>query len=102
MLSASRTERPQGYSRVFDAWGQIRENDTFTCKHCSRVVDVPPARAGSDVNFDFCRACMAPICLSCAEVAREKGCIPWLKRIENYERQHAERARLFRDIGLIP
>ncbi len=102
MLTGSRSLRPGGRSVLFDAYGRAIEADTFTCKHCSKVVEVPPRRGpGDSVNFDFCRSCMAPICPQCAAIAIEKGCIPWLKRVEEYEHRQAERVRFLRDAGFL-
>jgi hypothetical protein len=85
--------RPQGYLRTFDGNGRLRENDTFTCKHCQKVHEVP---AGHQVDYDFCRNCMGAICPSCAGNA----CRPFEKGLERAERMHEHRRQLLADLGL--
>lgn len=68
----------------------VTELDTFTCKHCCRVVHVKPAM--HDDEFYFCRNCMARICPPCADLP----CIPFEKKLEAAE----ARDRALRSYGL--
>ena len=86
---------PGGYAMIvspdaqpvnFDGfrWEEIRpglhESDTFTCKHCNRVVHVR-AHANPDEFGSMCRNCMKMVCPTCAD----KGCTPFLKKIDEEE-----------------
>lgn len=62
--------------------GAQRESDTFTCAHTGRVVEVT-RQSVPGVDYDFCRNCMKPI----AKQAIGKGCLPFEKRIEQYEKR---------------
>jgi hypothetical protein len=66
------------------------EADSFTCKHCNRVVQVAARSQGDEY---FCRNCMAPICPRCADYP----CIPFLKKIEEQE----ERTRRLQAYGAL-
>lgn len=98
MPTVSRQQRPGGYMRTFDAFGRVVEADTFTCAHCSAVIEVEPRGAP---NFDLCYGCMARVCTRCAVTMREKGCTPWLKRVERAELLDRDRVRFLRDCGLL-
>lgn len=62
------------------------EYDTFTCKHCQRVM-VVPAKAKVEDLGEWCRMCNGPICPSCAG----KVCVPFEKRLEQIEASAAAR-----------
>lgn len=66
----------------------IREADSFTCNHCSRMVEVPykqdPAKLGG-----FCGGCGKLVCSGCVG----KGCRPIEKWLEEQEASyHARRS----------
>lgn len=79
---------PEGERVNFDGFRceQVRpglnEVDTFTCWHCSRIVHVRP-RAPLDEFGSMCRNCMKMVCPACAD----KGCTPYLKKIEESEKR---------------
>lgn len=80
--------RPQGY--LVGVGDDIIERDTITCKHCQRVVVVPPMSSGKPVKYDYCRNCDGWICQQCAG---ERRCLPWEKQMEAIEaRYHALRS----------
>jgi hypothetical protein len=56
-----------------------REWETFTCCHCSAIVDVPPPTAP---EVGFCRLCFSRECLDCA---RKDKCIPFERKLEAME-----------------
>lgn len=53
--------------------------DTWTCVHCNGVVHAPIRRR--DIEYFFCRNCMARICDGCAD----HPCIPFMKKVEAQE-----------------
>lgn len=76
-----------GYAVLSDPDG-IRENDTFTCNHCSCVVHIPPRTANKPMPGGACAACGHKlICDKCVDIGT---CTPFLKKIEQQE----QRARL--------
>lgn len=79
--------RAQGYACISDPDSGIKETDTITCCHCNRVVHIPPGKV--ETVSDFCRSCMKMICITCAG----KGCVPFLRKLEQEEaRHHARRS----------
>ena len=76
--------KARGYSIITDpAFAKPQETDTFTCCHCSTVVDKPPFKSATDGAIGaWCTCCDAPMCLRCVG----KGCRPlerWLERMES-------------------
>lgn len=69
----------------------VTELDTFTCKHCSRVVHVKPKERPEDLG-GLCKQCMGLICCNCLD----KGCAPFEKKLEAAE----ARARALRSYGV--
>lgn len=72
--------RPGGYAVIF---GEDRpdEADTFTCAHCQRITMVKARQRPEDIG-GLCKVCMGLICSECVD----KGCTPFERRIENFER----------------
>lgn len=79
---------PKGYSVATDGWGVERKCDTYTCKHCQQVTEVP---ARANPNTFWCTSCMAPICKRCkaAEHNRppDRPCSHFERRLELAERR---------------
>lgn len=82
----------QGYLSVFDPEGTHREEDSFTCFHCNKIVFVP-ARASPTSLGGLCYVCNELICPACVE----KGACDPLE--EKLKRQEA-RAHALRSYGL--
>jgi hypothetical protein len=86
--------KPGGYAAIRDPECGLREADTFTCKHCQRIVHV---KAGADPTAlgGYCRCCDGLICAACVG----QPCTPWERQMEAIERGLARqrfRARLDR------
>ncbi len=70
----------------------VHEADTATCRHCSHVMVLPPAKDGHIiVRVQPCSICGGFICNECQ---KKGGCDPWEKWMEREE----ARARLHRAI----
>lgn len=67
----------------------VQEWDTFTCAHCQRVQQVKPL-AKSHESPGRCFACDKLICQQCLG----KGCTPFEKKLEEYERRMQFRSAL--------
>lgn len=80
-----------GYGVLSRDDGRVVEIDTFTCKHCQRIVRVPVKASPSDCG-GWCALCCAPVCKACAGA----DCVPFEKQLEASER----RGQLFRSLGL--
>jgi hypothetical protein len=81
--------RSQGYSRYIDEHGKLHECDTYTCRHCQRLVDVPAFAKPEDVG-GLCSRCWAPVCPSCVN---RGGCDPIDEKIKREEASyHARRS----------
>lgn len=82
----TRARREQGVAEWTHADGRILTRPTITCCHCGNVTIVPLKASAEDCG-GFCRMCMAPTCMACADGA----CTPFE---EELKRQEA-RGRLF-------
>ena len=86
-----------GYATLVDPTTTIRERETFTCGHCGSVRHTEPFARGFLVlqkngkhlmhEFVRCGHCDTLICEKCAG----KGCVPFMKKLEMYERRMARR-----------
>jgi hypothetical protein len=83
--------QPQGYG-VTDSPEGRREQDTFTCFHCQRIVAVRPLMDAADMG-GLCKVCMRLICMECVA---KLTCTPWEKAMEQIE----ARDRFLRSVGL--
>lgn len=72
--------------------GSIREQDSFTCGHCSKIVLVGPKQKGEDIG-GMCKICYNLICGPCADLGI---CEPFEKKLEKQE----ARDRFRRQAGL--
>lgn len=77
--------KPGGELTVFGPSTSVTR-DTFTCKHCQKIVVVPPKARAEDCG-GWCRMCAAPICTECSA----KPCVPFEKRLERLEASHEAR-----------
>ncbi len=82
--------KPSGVLIRYDINGESHL-ESFKCVHCQHHVFVP-TKAHPDQFGDFCRSCMAPICLQCAS----KPCDHFEKKLERSE----ARGRMLADMGL--
>ena len=73
--------RTGGYTVRTGPLGKEFEADTFTCKHCCRVVLVA-ARCDPAELGGYCNCCDALICKYCVG----KPCTPLEKKLDLYER----------------
>lgn len=69
-----------------------RECDTFSCKHCNRVVFVNSREMAADIG-GFCKCCTGLICGPCVDAGT---CTPLEKRLQEMER----RADALRSYGM--
>jgi hypothetical protein len=58
------------------------ERDTYTCKHCNRVIHVKPLAPMDDFG-SMCRNCMKMVCPTCAD----GPCVPFEKKLEQMEKR---------------
>ena len=79
--------RARGYLRSVDADGSTHENDTFTCRHCQRVVDVPHMGKPEDVG-GLCTICMGAICPRCVA---KGACDPFEEKLKRMEASYQAR-----------
>lgn len=87
---------PKGHSVVIDGWGVETHQDTYSCKHCQRVVFVKPK---TDPNEFWCASCAAPICQACKAQEWNKpagACSHFERRLAKAEARFA----MLRDMGL--
>lgn len=77
--------------------GIVRENSTFTCSHCQKIVPVKPFCDAADAG-GLCKSCMGLICDLCVDKA---SCDPIEKKVERMEREgraRADRDRFHREV----
>lgn len=82
--------RARGHVSITGPNGTV-EHETFTCAHCQQVVIIKPRALPEEIG-GRCGHCDAMVCASCARVGR---CVPFERRIEQYE----QRMRLLRQVG---
>ena len=85
--------RSRGYSRYVDEHGRLHENDTFTCRHCQRLVDKAAFTRVEDIA-GVCAHCNAPICPVCIKRGQ---CDPFEEKMKRIEASYHAR----RSYGLI-
>lgn len=73
--------RAQGYAITTEPGKADVEEDTFTCVHCNSIVFVKPRQDPAEAG-GFCRMCMKPICVACADLG---SCTPFEKKLEALE-----------------
>lgn len=76
------------------------EADIQTCTHCQKVIYLSEWRQ----NGAWCGKCMAPVCAEgpCAVATEKYGCLPWMKRLEQYFACEGKLAAFRRLAGLEP
>jgi hypothetical protein len=72
--------RPGGYSIIVNPEGPPQEADTFTCRHCQRIVFVKPMCDPADMG-GRCTCCNGLICPNCVGL----GCDPVEKKLQRLE-----------------
>jgi hypothetical protein len=79
-----------GKGRVFGGpWGNDKECDTFSCKHCCRVVFIKPFCDPADMG-GLCRSCHGLICEDCVKLG---NCDPYEEKLKRWEASyHARRS----------
>lgn len=78
--------------------GDVREEtDTFTCKHCCKVVFVRPSEKPEDIG-GFCRRCMSLICGPCVDLDKCRPIEKWLEEQERSIENAIERRRLYQEM----
>jgi hypothetical protein len=83
---------PTGQITIVDPSAPTVERDTFTCKHCQRIVAVDPMKDPAE-SGGFCRICWGLVCKQCN---LEGTCSPWERQMEQIE----ARDRFRRSAGL--
>lgn len=82
------------------ATGNVKEGETYQCKHCQRHTHIKPFQRPEDIG-GLCRRCMKVMCPRCSDLAAKgAACIPFEQRhVEEIERG-IERQRALRSYGL--
>lgn len=80
-----RKQRQGGYLLVRNADGKGRdvESDTFSCRHCNRVVKVPPGADPASLGR-WCSSCDGLLCAGCSS---HLGCAHVERRMDMIERR---------------
>lgn len=75
-----------------------QEADVQTCAHCQAIIKMQEWKN----DGAFCGKCMKPICNEgqCAEQTFFYGCVPFLKKIEQYAEAQMRFERFSKDAGL--
>ncbi len=73
----------QGYAVMTDreTGKVIKECDTFKCRHCQRVVHVPPKADAASLG-GFCGTCGG---LTCPRCVRQAVCLPFEEELRQME-----------------
>jgi hypothetical protein len=70
--------RVHGWTFQTDFDGKVIEHETFTCRHCNRVTQIPHKARPEDIG-GFCTVCTGLICPQCVGL----GCSPLEKKLED-------------------
>lgn len=82
-----------GFFEEQRADGSIRRGETYTCCHCSRVVEFVD-NCGKKLEVNGCGMCRKPVCPIC----HAKGqCTPFVKKLETIEAKD----RFLRSAGIL-
>lgn len=84
-----RSRGNMGYGYEVGLWGEVREEDTFTCQHCNKITSVKAYERPEDAG-GMCGVCAGLICKECHA---KRECLPlekWLDMIENPHKQHGK------------
>ena len=86
--------RQGGYLRITSPdCGKDYERDTYTCRHCNKLVEVTPMCRPEDMGR-ACGGCDGLLCVPCSA---KNGCSHIEKRLEVWE----QRGRLRREMGVL-
>lgn len=72
--------RAGGYAFISSPDGIQDEHDTFTCKHCNKIVHVMPKAKPEDLG-GLCKVCMGLTCPQCSGL----GCRPFEEQLKQWE-----------------
>lgn len=80
------TPRKAGYATIVEPGQELKEFDTRTCGHCGHVYVMATSSPLTEVDLGgHCRICDTDICSPCLGYAQLNGCVPFKKKIEEYE-----------------
>ncbi len=83
--------RPGGYTFLTFDDGRMVEGESFSCRHCNRVVFVRPRERPEDVG-GLCKCCMGLTCPACTDkMARGTPCVPLEERLKREEAHYEAR-----------
>lgn len=86
--------RQGGYLRITSPnGGKDHERDTFTCRHCNKIVEVKPMCRPEDMGR-ICGGCDGILCKRCS---MKEGCSHIEKRLKTWE----DRDNWRRNIGAL-
>ena len=82
--------------------GRKDEGDVRTCPHCQSVIIMQQWRKVEEgkMTGGFCMKCSAPICGGCNKRLLAEGCIPFIKRIDQYHDATVKMAQFRKLAGL--
>lgn len=77
-----------------------QQGDVQTCSHCQGVLIMQQWKD----NGAWCGKCMRPICNEgeCAKQTALYGCVPFLRKIEQYAEAQMRFEKFYKDAGLEP
>ena len=76
--------KPKGYAVLSDPDVGTVEHDTFTCKHCQRIVEVPHKGTPDQVG-GICYQCWGLVCPKCLS---DPVCKPFEQKCREMEAQY--------------
>ena len=79
--------------------GKKTEADILCCKHCQKILFLPPHPSAPDNRF--CRKCNAPICGPCSTKLQTEGCTPFQKWIDREAEDGYRREQNLRAMGYV-
>jgi hypothetical protein len=80
--------KPGGFTFLTYDDGRTVEGESFSCRHCNRVVFVRPRERPEDVG-GLCKSCMGLTCAKCTDkMAAGALCVPLEERLKREEARY--------------
>lgn len=79
------------------------EADILTCAHCQKILylHTVPGQVNWREDGGWCHREQKPLCADCGTRALTRGCEPFLKTLEGFEREQRRLATMIEDAQLI-
>jgi len=91
--------KPQGawILKGLDSGKEESVTDTVTCAHCNAICEIPP---GHEPKWTCPKCIPGYMCEPCYGEYVARGCVPYIKKVEEAEERHYRRAQFLKTVGV--